>query len=86
MPAVDVGGITEEGLFNTNSLLAETERKMIESADEVIVVADHSKFGHSELAHLGPLSVIDKLVVDAELSSEWQERIQDNQVELVVAS
>lgn len=83
---MSVGGITEEGLFNTNSLLAETERQMIESADEVIVVADHSKFGHSELAHLGPLSVIDKLVVDAELSSEWQERIQDNQVELVVAS
>ncbi len=82
---MSVGGITEQGLFNTNSLLAETERQMIESADEVIVVADNSKFGHSELVHLGPLSLVDKMVVDAGTSEEWQTRIVERGIELIVA-
>ncbi len=82
---MSVGGITERGLFNTNSLLAETERQMIESADDVIVVADHSKFGHSELAHLGGLDVVDTIVVNDGLSEEWQERIKDSGVSLVIA-
>ena len=82
---MSVGGITEQGLFNTNSLLAETERQMIESADEVIVVADNTKFGHSELVHLGPLSLVDKMVVDAGTSAEWQERIRDHGIELIIA-
>ena len=37
---MSVGGITEKGLFNRNALLVETERQMIEAADEVIVVTD----------------------------------------------
>ena len=82
---MSVGGITEEGLFNTNSLLAETERQMMQSADEVIVVTDASKLGHSELAHLGPLAEVDKLVVDAGISAEWKQKIQDLGIDLVVA-
>lgn len=82
---MSVGGITELGLFNTNSLLAETERQMMESADEVIVVADSSKLGHSELAHLASLDVVDKLVVDAGISEEWQARIRQNDIELIIA-
>ncbi len=82
---MSVGGITEQGLFNTNSLLAETERQMIESADEVIVVADNSKFGHSELVHLGPLSLVDKMVVDSGTSEEWRTRIVESGIELIVA-
>src|SRR5262245_59525483 len=46
---MSVGGITEAGLFNSNSLLVETERQMLEAADEVIVVADSGKLGHTEL-------------------------------------
>ena len=33
---VSVGGITEAGLFNSNALLVETERQMIEAAEESI--------------------------------------------------
>lgn len=49
---MSVGGITEAGLFNSNSLLVETERQMLSAAEEVIVVTDSSKFGHRALAHL----------------------------------
>jgi DeoR/GlpR family transcriptional regulator of sugar metabolism len=83
---MSVGGITEAGLFNSNSLLVETERQMIEAADEVIVVADSSKLGHSELAHLAPLSDVDRLVVDAGITDEWKQIVREHGIELIVAT
>src|SRR5205809_5865214 len=37
------GGITARGLFNSNVLLVETQREMMKCADEVVVLADHTK-------------------------------------------
>ncbi len=80
-----VGGITEAGLFNQNSLLVDTELQMLEAADELIVVADSGKFGHSELVHLCSLEQVDRMVVDSGLPTEWRERIESAGIELVIA-
>src|SRR6516164_8252522 len=61
---MSVGGITAKGLFNSNLLLVETERRMMRCADEVVVVADHSKIGRQSLAFLCELAAIDTLIVD----------------------
>jgi DeoR family transcriptional regulator, fructose operon transcriptional repressor len=82
---MSVGGITERGLFNSNSLLVETERQMMQAADEVIVVADSGKLGHSELAHLCPLGDVDRLVVDRGITDEWRQIVADHGIELIVA-
>ena len=71
---LSVAGINERGFFNSNLLLVETERAMMRCAEEVIVVADSTKFGHQSLAHLCPLDAVDCLVVDAEIEPEWQQR------------
>ena len=65
---LSVGGITAKGLFNSNLLLVETERHMLRCADEVVVVADHTKIGRQALAFLCELSAIDTLIVDSGLS------------------
>jgi DeoR/GlpR family transcriptional regulator of sugar metabolism len=67
---MSVGGITEKGLFNSNLLLVETERRMMRCADEVVVVADHTKIGRQALAFLCELSAIDTLIVDAGATRE----------------
>jgi DeoR family transcriptional regulator, fructose operon transcriptional repressor len=82
---VSAGGITAAGLFNSNALLVETERQMIESAEELIVVSDSSKLGHSALAHLCPLDVVDRLVVDQGISDEWRQIVRCAGIELTVA-
>ncbi|MCA9028819.1 MAG: DeoR/GlpR transcriptional regulator [Planctomycetaceae bacterium] len=82
---MSVGGITETGLFNSNSLLVETERQMMAAADEVIVVTDSSKLGHSELAHLCPLRDVDRMVVDKGITDEWKEIVKDHGIELIIA-
>jgi DeoR family fructose operon transcriptional repressor len=82
---VSAGGVTAAGLFNSNALLVETERQMIESAEELIVVSDSSKLGHSALAHLCPLEVVDRLVVDEGISDEWRQIVDRAGIELIVA-
>jgi len=82
---LSVAGANEKGFYNSNPLLVETEKAMMRSADEVIVVADSTKFGHASLAHLCPLGDIHTLVVDREMSAEWQQRMIDYGVKLVLA-
>jgi len=80
-----VAGITEEGFFNNNLLVVEIERAMMKAADEVIVVADSSKFGRRSLTHLCGLSDISHLVVDQGIPAEWRDRIEAAGVNLVIA-
>jgi DeoR family fructose operon transcriptional repressor len=83
---LSVAGVNERGFYNSNMLLVETERAMMHAADQVIVVADSTKFGRQSLAHLCPLNAANVLVVDDQLSSEWQEKIVGTGVELVIAA
>ena len=46
------GGIVPEGIYNSNSLLVETERQMMSCGQEIMIVADHTKFGRLALARL----------------------------------
>jgi DeoR/GlpR family transcriptional regulator of sugar metabolism len=80
------GGITAKGLFNSNLLLVETERKMLRCADEVVVVADHTKIGRQALAFLCELSAIDTLIVDVGISADQRRLVEEAGVRLLMAS
>lgn len=82
---MSVGGITEKGLFNSNALLVETERQMMQSADEVMVVSDSGKLGRSALAHLCDLPAIDHLVVDSGITPEWRRTFENLGTRLTIA-
>jgi DeoR/GlpR family transcriptional regulator of sugar metabolism len=82
---LSVAGINERGYFNSNLLLVETERAMMNAADEVIVVADSTKFARTSLTHLSDLDSIDILVTDHEIDSAWRERLSAAGVNVVVA-
>ena len=82
---LSTAAVGEQGFFNNDLLLVETERAMMRAADEVIVVADSSKFGHQSLAHLCPLADVQFVVVDAGISDAWRARIEAGGVRLLVA-
>ncbi|MCA9101736.1 MAG: DeoR/GlpR family DNA-binding transcription regulator [Pirellulales bacterium] len=82
---LSVAGITGEGYYNSNLLLVETERAMIAAADRVMVVADSTKLGRRSLAHLCELGDVGTLVVDEQITPEWQKTIRAAGVELIVA-
>lgn len=83
---LSVGGITRKGLFNSNLLLAETERQMMRCAEEVVVVADHTKIGRQALAYLCELSAIDTLIVDHGLTAEQRALVEQTEIQLILAS
>jgi len=82
---LSVGGITAKGLFNSNLLLVETELAMMRCADEVVVVADHTKVGRQALAFLCELREIDTLMVDHGLGAEQRALLDQNDVRVLVA-
>ena len=49
-----IGGVTEDGFSNTNTLVVSPERKMIEVSHKVVIVADHTKFGRARRDAPGP--------------------------------
>lgn len=61
---LSVGGISEGGLSNTNELVVETERRMIDSADRVAILADPSKIGRNAMCHVCNLDAIDLLITN----------------------
>src|SRR5262249_45473094 len=82
---MSVGGITARGLFNRNLRRGETERQMMRCADEVVVVADHTKFGRPALAFLCELKEIDTLIVDRPLTRGQRETVGDTDMRVIVA-
>jgi len=80
-----LAGVTEDVLYNANMLMVEAEQQMMRCADEVIVVADHTKFGKRGLAQLGGWELVDRVVSDTGLESKWRSILQKADVELIVA-
>ncbi len=83
---LSVAGVNERGFYNSNLLLVETEQAMMRAADEVIILADASKFGHTSLAHLCKLSGVHRLVSDGGLDATWQQRVREAGVSLTIAA
>ncbi len=80
------GGVTAEGVFNSNSLLVETERQMMLCGQEVILVADHSKFGRLSLTKLCDLEEVQRFVTDDHLSEEDLELLRSSGLEVHLAA
>lgn len=83
---LSVAGINERGYYNSNLLLVETERAMMRAADEVIVVADSTKFGRTSLSHLSELGKAHVLVTDGDISPQWQRVVTEAGVRLVMTA
>jgi len=71
------GGIVPEGIYNSNLLLVETERQMMSCGQEVMIVADHTKFGRLALARLCGLEEVHSIVVDSGLGAEHRAMLEE---------
>jgi DeoR/GlpR family transcriptional regulator of sugar metabolism len=80
-----IGGVTTDGFSNGNSLVVGSERKMIEVARKVIIVADHTKFGRNAMIHVAPLDIADCVVSDTGLAQDYQDMLRHQGVEVLVA-
>jgi DeoR/GlpR family transcriptional regulator of sugar metabolism len=81
IPAISL----EAGL--TNDYLPEvmTDRTIIEAAHELILVADHTKFGRVASAYLTPIERVTTLVTDSETPLAILNGIRELGVQVIVA-
>lgn len=81
-----VHGISvEAGLSTPNLAEAETNRRLVQSARRVVVVADHTKWGVVGLSSFAALDRIDTLVTDAALPADARAEVSEHLRRLVVA-
>ncbi len=83
---MSVAGATDRGFFNSNSLLVETQLRMMQVVDEIIVVADHTKFGQKSLAFLCELGRVHRLVTDAGLTDEFRRKVHEAGPTVIIAT
>ncbi|MET8828918.1 DeoR/GlpR family DNA-binding transcription regulator [Streptomyces sp. NPDC004610] len=80
-----VHGIAPEaGLSTPNLAEAETNRRLVQSARRVVVVADHTKWGTVGLSSFASLAQVDTLVTDAGMGAGARAEIGEH-LRLVVA-
>ena len=61
------------------------KKAMIESADNVYLVADSTKIGKSSFASLGALSMVDYIITDSNITQEHKKLFNDFDVKYIVA-
>jgi DeoR family fructose operon transcriptional repressor len=76
----------EKGVTTPNLLEAQTKRTMIERATEVILVADHTKFGRVTFGHICDVHRIHRLITDDRLPADTVNALTGLGVRVHVAS
>jgi DeoR/GlpR family transcriptional regulator of sugar metabolism len=56
---------------------------MIKVANNVIIVADHTKFGRDAMIHVAGLNEVDCVISDDALKAEFREMLKANGVDCV---
>ena len=73
------------GLSTPDSEEAAVKRAMVRSANYVVVVADSSKVGREDFVSFAPISSVDVLITDTEISTADREQFSQQGVEVVAA-
>jgi DeoR/GlpR family transcriptional regulator of sugar metabolism len=80
-----IGSVSEAGFSNNNTLVVGSEKKMIEIAAKVIIVADHTKFGRGGMFPVAPLSAADVVISDKDLSPDYIDLLRAHEIEVLLA-
>jgi DeoR family transcriptional regulator, fructose operon transcriptional repressor len=78
-------GVCEEGAFNANQMMVDVEKRMMSIADEIILVADHTKFGKRSVVKLCELDQMDVIVTDAGADERTREFLGGLKAKVVYA-
>jgi DeoR/GlpR family transcriptional regulator of sugar metabolism len=70
----------ERGISESNELQARIKHKMVGMADQVILLADSSKFGVQAFTHVADLGEIDAVITDGHLSGELLAQLKEKQI------
>jgi DeoR/GlpR family transcriptional regulator of sugar metabolism len=83
---IPAGGIsTANGITDYDLSGSSISRKMMERAEDVIILADHTKFGKTTFAYMTSLTDASMIITDKSCSDEWKNILAERQIELLIA-
>lgn len=74
----------ERGLTTPDLAEASVKRALIEASRRTVVLADHTKFGREDFARVAPLSLVDTIITDSGIDSEFAEDVENAGPRVVV--
>lgn len=72
----------ERGISESNELQGRIKQKMVGMSDQVILLADSSKFGVQAFTHVAELSEVTDIVTDRDLEDIFAEQIRQRQIHI----
>ena len=82
---VGAAAVTRYGLMQSDVILIQAERKLLNQAEEVIVLVDLSKFAASAGHLLCELSRVHTLITDSKIDDASAKMVESHGVNLIVA-
>ncbi|MDB5294847.1 MAG: transcriptional regulator, DeoR family [Phycisphaerales bacterium] len=79
-------GVRDGAVYNQNLLLVQAEQQMMRQVQQVVLLADSTKFGQQALAKLCDLSQVHVVVTDAGIDPEQADAVRAAGCELVLAT
>ena len=73
----------KEGITTPNPLEAQLNRLMVSRANQVIVVADSSKFGKLSFSHISPIDAIDTIVTDIGITPDIHDELESTGINVI---
>ncbi len=83
---VGAQGISRHGLLETDPLLIQAEQRLFDQADELVVLADSSKFSRRSSHIMFPLAHIGTLITDDRVGDDERTMLADADVNLVTVA
>ena len=79
-------GTRAGGVTNVNLPEAEVKKRMLKAAQRVVVLADGSKIGRTELAHLCPIDRVDLVITGESADPQVVEQLRKRECEVKIVS
>ncbi len=77
------GFTIEEGLTDFNVYEVELKKLMVEKAEKVVALVDHTKLGVSSIASFASIDQIDTLITDEKLSNDFLKQLTSNDIKVI---
>lgn len=79
-------GVSALGIMEADSLIIQSEQRLMRQAEELVLLVDSSKFGARSSMVLCPLERAATIITDEGLSDEGRRLIEDAGIKLIIAS
>lgn len=78
---IGIGGITDDYFLTEHSPEeAEVKKALIKRSEEVILVADHTKFNSGGFVKIGPLALVHRIITDKRMSQNLIDYAERNRI------